>query len=209
MSLKINWDLLGFDDDLAIQEWIGERFASLTKSLPPYIGKIEVQDFQIGRKPPSVEILEISDAPPNFFNEKESKENEERSPLDIMMKIKLNWDSKCKLVLKTSVGLNWITDNFLSLPSVIVTLSDIKLEAEVILLTYSDGRTYLTIKKSDELGPIKKMKISTKAGNESKQSAPKGIEKVEECLVDQLRLIIESSIIFPKSIELSKKKTEK
>ena len=91
----------------------------------------------------------------------------------------------------------------------IVTLSDIKLEAEVILLTYSDGRTYLTIKKSDELGPIKKMKISTKAGNESKQSAPKGIEKVEECLVDQLRLIIESSIIFPKSIELSKKKTEK
>ncbi|KAI9726661.1 MAG: Mitochondrial distribution and morphology protein 12 [Cirrosporium novae-zelandiae] len=89
MSVDINWETLtGGDDGLALAEtiraFIHERFQHVT--FPRFIRSVHVHAFNFGTVCPEVEIIDICDPLPDFYEEDESEsesdseeENEEES----------------------------------------------------------------------------------------------------------------------------------
>ncbi|KAI7889151.1 uncharacterized protein EV154DRAFT_515560 [Mucor mucedo] len=71
MSLDIDWSKL--DDTLAghVQQFLNKHFQAITK--PSFIGDIEVTSFNWGNETPQVEIINITDPFPEFYEEEEGE----------------------------------------------------------------------------------------------------------------------------------------
>ena len=65
MSFLINWTRLTLQDDVILKEKMTEYFKSLT--LPDWVGPIEVLELSIGSAEPKIEITQISDPIPEFY----------------------------------------------------------------------------------------------------------------------------------------------
>jgi mitochondrial distribution and morphology protein 12 len=79
MSIDLNWDALTAGPDgiaLAdkIRDFIHERFQTVT--LPRFIKKVSVHSFDFGSTPPEVEIKDICDPLPDFYEENEGDEDD-------------------------------------------------------------------------------------------------------------------------------------
>jgi distribution and morphology protein 12 len=81
MSLDIDWSKL--DATLAnhVQQFLNKHFQSITK--PSFIGDIQVTDFQWGNNTPQIEITNITDPFPEFYEQEddEADQAQERDPL--------------------------------------------------------------------------------------------------------------------------------
>ncbi|KAI8985056.1 hypothetical protein BDB01DRAFT_722013 [Pilobolus umbonatus] len=73
MSIDINWSKL--DDTLAghVQQFLNKHFQNISK--PSFIGDIEVTGFQWGTETPQIEITDITEPFPAFYEEEESDVN--------------------------------------------------------------------------------------------------------------------------------------
>lgn len=72
MSLDIDWSKL--DDTLAghVQQFLNKHFQSITK--PSFIGDIQVTAFNWGNEAPQIEITNITEPFPEFYEEEEEEE---------------------------------------------------------------------------------------------------------------------------------------
>ena len=82
MSVDINWDTItGGADGSAraekIRAFIHDRFQQVT--LPRFIRSVHVHSFDFGSVPPTIEIKDICDPLPDFYEEEEEDEEEGRS----------------------------------------------------------------------------------------------------------------------------------
>lgn len=75
MSLDIDWNKL--DSTLAthVQHFLNRQFQNITK--PSFIGNIEVTAFDWGTETPQIEITNITDPFPEFYEPEEQQEHEE------------------------------------------------------------------------------------------------------------------------------------
>lgn len=83
MSIDINWDTLtGGPDGSAraesIRAFIHERFQQVT--LPRFIRSVHVHAFDFGSVPPNIEIKDICDPLPDFYEEDEDYPDEDEGP---------------------------------------------------------------------------------------------------------------------------------
>lgn len=79
MSIDLNWEALtaGPDGNALsdkIRDFIHERFQTVT--LPRFIKKVSVHSFDFGSTPPEVEIKDICDPLPDFYEENEGDEDD-------------------------------------------------------------------------------------------------------------------------------------
>jgi distribution and morphology protein 12 len=73
MSLDIDWKKL--DSELAghVQQFLNKHFQAITK--PSFIGDIEVTNFQWGNEAPHIEITNITDPFPEFYEQDDIDDN--------------------------------------------------------------------------------------------------------------------------------------
>ncbi|CAO0800855.1 unnamed protein product [Mucor circinelloides] len=72
MSLDIDWQKL--DSELAghVQQFLNKHFQAITK--PSFIGDIQVKDFQWGSEAPQIEITNITEPFPEFYEQEDVNE---------------------------------------------------------------------------------------------------------------------------------------
>ena len=80
MSIDIDWQRLttGLEGDAlagSIREWIHSRFQQVT--LPRFIRSVEVHDFEFGNQAPEVEIKDVCDPLPDFYDESDDEDGED------------------------------------------------------------------------------------------------------------------------------------
>ena len=79
MSIDIDWQRLttGSEGDAlagTIREWIHTRFQQVT--LPRFIRSVEVHDFEFGDQAPGIEIKDICDPLPDFYDESDDEDED-------------------------------------------------------------------------------------------------------------------------------------
>ncbi|ORZ13238.1 hypothetical protein BCR42DRAFT_453257 [Absidia repens] len=91
MSFDIDWSKL--DDELAgyVQQFLNRHFQAINK--PAFIGDIHVTSFDWGTTPPTIEIVDITDPFPEFYEPEETEDD-------------LDTDSPSKTVNSTSDNKN-------------------------------------------------------------------------------------------------------
>ncbi|OAD02204.1 hypothetical protein MUCCIDRAFT_40510 [Mucor lusitanicus CBS 277.49] len=74
MSLDIDWQKL--DSELAghVQQFLNKHFQAITK--PSFIGDIQVKDFQWGNEAPQIEITNITEPFPEFYEQEDVDEQD-------------------------------------------------------------------------------------------------------------------------------------
>lgn len=74
MSLDIDWKKL--DSELAghVQQFLNKHFQAITK--PSFIGDIQVKDFQWGNEAPQIEITNITEPFPEFYEQEDTNEQD-------------------------------------------------------------------------------------------------------------------------------------
>ena len=74
MSLDIDWQKL--DSELAghVQQFLNKHFQAITK--PSFIGDIQVKDFQWGNEAPQIEITNITEPFPEFYEQEDVNEQD-------------------------------------------------------------------------------------------------------------------------------------
>ncbi|OJD34471.1 mitochondrial inheritance component mdm12 [Diplodia corticola] len=85
MSIDIHWDtLIGGPDGQAsaeaVRSFIHERFQQVT--LPRFIRSVKVHSFDFGSVAPEIEIKDICDPLPDFYEEEEEEEDEDNDDED-------------------------------------------------------------------------------------------------------------------------------
>ncbi|KAI8370388.1 uncharacterized protein BYT42DRAFT_616942 [Radiomyces spectabilis] len=77
MSFDIEWSKL--DKELAghVQQFLNDHFQKITK--PSFIGDIEVTSFEWGHETPTIEITNITDPFPEFYEEEDDDDVQEQS----------------------------------------------------------------------------------------------------------------------------------
>ncbi|KAF2127958.1 hypothetical protein P153DRAFT_386935 [Dothidotthia symphoricarpi CBS 119687] len=85
MSIDINWDTItggadGSDRAETIRAFIHDRFQQVT--LPRFIRSVHVHSFEFGSVPPVIEIKDICDPLPDFYEEDEDCSDEEKDGND-------------------------------------------------------------------------------------------------------------------------------
>lgn len=85
MSIDINWDTLTKGDDGAalaetIRAFIDDRFQKVT--LPRMIRSVKVHSFDFGSIPPSIELKDVCDPLPDFYDgeEEEAEDGDQQDP---------------------------------------------------------------------------------------------------------------------------------
>lgn len=86
MSIDINWDTIAGGADgagraEAIRAFIHDRFQLVT--LPRFIRSVQVHSFDFGSVPPEIEIKDISDPLPDFYEEDEDYPDDNEDQNDI------------------------------------------------------------------------------------------------------------------------------
>ncbi|CEP16899.1 hypothetical protein [Parasitella parasitica] len=74
MSLDIDWKKL--DSDLAdrVQKFLNKHFQAITK--PSFIGDVQVKNFQWGNEAPQIEIINITEPFPEFYEQEDANQQE-------------------------------------------------------------------------------------------------------------------------------------
>src|SRR5690242_12312610 len=83
MSIDINWDTLtggtdGTDRAETIRAFINDKFQQVT--LPRFIRSVHVHSFDFGSVPPEIEIKDICDPLPDFYEDDEDDDDDDDDP---------------------------------------------------------------------------------------------------------------------------------
>ncbi|KAL6942461.1 hypothetical protein ACO0QE_003636 [Hanseniaspora vineae] len=77
MSFDIDWDKIRNDGNInqSIQDFLNDKLTSA--ELPKYIKNLKVLNFDIGDEPPAIELKQISDPLPAFYESSEEESDED------------------------------------------------------------------------------------------------------------------------------------
>ncbi|KAK3393715.1 hypothetical protein B0H63DRAFT_25464 [Podospora didyma] len=86
MSIDLNWDTVTGGPDgqelaLRIRDFIHTKFQSVP--LPRFIKSVTVHDFEFGSIPPEIELKDITDPLPDFYEENSGQEDESSSEEEV------------------------------------------------------------------------------------------------------------------------------
>eukprot|EP01132_Coremiostelium_polycephalum_P011817 gene11817-14454_t len=202
MSLKIYWDRLSEKTAVRAKDHLNQMFAI---NKPDIIGKFLITDLSLGSKPPTFEIISITDPDPNIL--------ENTSPNGIEARVKFSYDGDAYFMLETELIVNAPTPKFIVFPiSVKVSSPNISGIASVIydqdrvcfcLLPPSQNTNNESTSTTTtaQNSPLKDLKLELILGDAS-QHVLMNLDKLESFIIDQLREQLEKHLIFPNRITL-------
>eukprot|EP01133_Synstelium_polycarpum_P006603 gene6603-7668_t len=190
MSLKIYWDRISEKQSLRAKDNLNRIFASIDK--PDIIGRFEITSLSLGSKPPSFQIVGISDPDPNIITPSSNNAIEAR--------VKFSYDGDALFMLEAELLVNAPTPKFIifpiqikvSHPHISGIASVIYDEDNVCFCLLPDGST-------DEKGPLKDLKVEAQLGDTA-QHVLMDLDKLITFVTDELREIIQKHLVFPNRI---------
>lgn len=79
MSVNIRWDTIRDDEEIQgqVREFLNEKLAAI--SFPSFVRNVSVESIDLGKQPPQIEIVQISDPLEEFYDEGDEFEDDETS----------------------------------------------------------------------------------------------------------------------------------
>ncbi|KAJ2762926.1 Mitochondrial distribution and morphology protein 12 [Coemansia sp. BCRC 34490] len=217
MSFVIYWEKLDKKVAQSVQSQINRFFSSLDDR-PPFLGDIRVESLDFGSVAPNLEIVDLTEPFPEFYMATEEEEEDDddddaaasgssgggrgsqlppsASEDDMQLLAKVEYCGDMAIVLKTELQLNYLAQQFVSLP---VTLHITKIEFSALaVLAYLQDRVNLCF--LEPLPPrtslLDDFAIRTEIGD-ADQHVLKNVEKLERFITEQLRRAIDEDFVFP------------
>ncbi|KAJ2655507.1 Mitochondrial distribution and morphology protein 12 [Coemansia sp. RSA 1200] len=212
MSFVIYWEKLDKKVAQSVQSQINQFFSSLDDR-PSFLGDIRVESLDFGSVAPNLEIVDLTEPFPEFYMATEEEEEDDdddegagssrgsqlspsASEDDMQLLAKVEYCGDMAIVLKTELQLNYLAQQFVSLP---VTLHITKIEFSALaVLAYLQDRVNFCF--LEPLPPrtslLDDFAIRTEIGD-ADQHVLKNVEKLERFITEQLRRAIDEDFVFP------------
>ncbi|EGC32536.1 hypothetical protein DICPUDRAFT_38290 [Dictyostelium purpureum] len=193
MSLKIYWDRITEKHSIKLMNHLNQQLSGLTKTYEN-IGELKLSNLSLGSKPPTFEIIQISDPDALILGTK--------SPNGIELRAKIGYEGDAFIIVQTEFKVNLPTPNFITFP-VTVKVSNPKFSGIASVIYDTDKVCFCFVPPADnsegDYTPLKDFKFETQLGD-SDQHVLADLDKLENFIVGEIKSLLKKYLVYPNKL---------